>query len=151
MNCEIQRKIYLDGAFLVLAFAVPCFAAIGLMTLINAGTDELLAVRMADAVKEYYWADEQGEIFLQKVNQALKNTEADSIQTVKEYMQGLPEEPCCGDGDRLFSDICLNSGQSLRIELKVDWKKRKAQACSWMVLQGKEKEINQPMKVWNGE
>ena len=47
MNCEIQRKIYLDGAFLVLAFAVPCFAAIGLMTLKNAGTDELLAVRMA--------------------------------------------------------------------------------------------------------
>lgn len=147
---EIRKRAHMGGIFLILAFAVMFLDALGLIALRNARTDELLAVRMADAIQEYYEADGQGEKFLQRINQRLKGIEADDIWPAGEFMKRLSEESGQDDANRFCSDIFLDSGQSLRVELCVDWKKRKVRVCSWMIFPGKETQKDPPIKVWDG-
>ena len=69
---EMRRKANIGSSSLILIFIVLCLATFGLLSLGNARGDELLSVRNAAAVKEYYRADGVGEEFVQTVDQAFK-------------------------------------------------------------------------------
>ena len=68
---EVRRKANIGSSSLILIFIVLCLATFGLLSLGNAKSDELLSVRNAVAVKDYYQADGLGQEFVRQVDQAL--------------------------------------------------------------------------------
>ena len=54
------------------------------------------------------------------------------------------------DSGRFLTDIPMDAGQALRVELTVDWQERSAQVASWKVYIQEEYEIDQSVRVWSG-
>jgi hypothetical protein len=55
------------------------------------------------------------------------------------------------DRDIFATDIAMKSGQALHIELKPDWETKKTEVMVWKVYNQEDYEIDQSIKVWNGE
>ncbi|MCI9282930.1 MAG: hypothetical protein HFG56_06510 [Lachnospiraceae bacterium] len=147
---ETKKKANIGSSSLILIFIVLCLATFGLLSLGNARGDELLSVRNAAAVKEYYRADGLGEEFLRQVDQSLQKADAGSVETVKEQVLAEFGDYYQEDRKSFLTDIPMDAGQALRVELGVDWQKRSLEVRSWKVYIQEEYEIDQSVRVWSG-
>ena len=147
---ETKKKANIGSSSLIFIFIVLCLATFGLLSLGNARGDELLSVRNAAAVKEYYRADGLGEEFLRQVDQSLQKADAGSVETVKEQVLAEFGDYYQEDRKSFLTDIPMDAGQALRVELGVDWQKRSLEVRSWKVYIQEEYEIDQSVRVWSG-
>lgn len=147
---EMKRKANIGSSSLILIFIVLCLATFGLLSLGNARGDELLSVRNAAAVKEYYRADGLGEEFLQSVDQSLQAAGTGSVEMVKEQVLAEFGDFYQEDKESFLTDIPMDAGQALRVELGVDWQRRSLEVRSWKVYIQEEYEIDQSVRVWSG-
>jgi len=90
-------------------------------------------------VQEYYRADAAGEAFLQLADQALLKGDKDSLMP---YLQSASGTYC--------TDVAMNAGQALRVELALDWEQKTYQVLSWKVYHQEDYEIDQSIPVWSG-
>ena len=93
-----------------------------------------MSARNAAAVKAYYQADGQGEEFVRMVDQALREAdrEKDPSEAKKQVLEAVGDY-YQEDSGRFLTDIPMDAGQALRVELTVDWQERSAQVASWKV------------------
>jgi|InofroStandDraft_1065614.scaffolds.fasta_scaffold33977_3 hypothetical protein len=147
---EMKRKANIGSSSLILIFIVLCLATFGLLSLGNAKGDELLSVRNAAAVKEYYRADGLGEEFVQIVSQALLEADADNSAAVKKQVLSKLGDYYQEDKGCFLTDISMNAGQALRVELEADWQERTVEVKSWKVYIREDYEIDQSVHVWSG-
>ena len=136
---EIRRKANIGSSSLILIFIVLCLVTFSVLSLGNAKREDALSVRSADSVQEYYRADAQGEAFLQMADQALLNGYKDSLAP---YLQS--------DTGTYCTDVSMDAGQALRVELNFDWEKKTYKILSWKVYHQEEYEIDQSIPVWSG-
>lgn len=147
---EMRKKANIGSSSLILIFIVLCLATFGLLSLGNARGDELLSVRNAAAVKEYYRADGLGEEFVRTVDQALQSADTGSTEAVKQQVLAAVGEYYQEDSGCFLTDIPMNAGQALRVELGVDWQKRTLEVRSWKVYIQEDYEIDQSVRVFSG-
>lgn len=136
---EIRRKANIGSSSLILIFIVLCLVTFSVLFLGNAKREDALSVRSADSVQEYYRADAQGEAFLQMADQALLKGDKDSLAP---YLQS--------DTGTYCTDVSMDAGQALRVELNFDWEKKTYKILSWKVYHQEEYEIDQSIPVWSG-
>ena len=136
---EIRRKANIGSSSLILIFIVLCLVTFSVLSLGNAKREDALSVRSADSVQEYYRADAQGEAFLQMADQALLKGDKDSLAP---YLQS--------DTGTYCSDVSMDAGQALRVELNLDWEKKTYKILSWKVYHQEDYEIDQSIPVWSG-
>ena len=136
---EIRRKAHIGSSSLILIFIVLCLVTFSVLSLGNAKREDALSVRSADSVQEYYRADAQGEAFLQMADQALLKGDKDSLAP---YLQS--------DTGTYCTDVSMDAGQALRVELNFDWEKKTYKILSWKVYHQEEYEIDQSIPVWSG-
>ena len=136
---EIRRKANIGSSSLILIFIVLCLVTFSVLSLGNAKREDALSVRSADSVQEYYRADAQGEAFLQMADQALLKGDKDSLAP---YLQS--------DTGTYCTDVSMDAGQALLVELNFDWEKKTYKILSWKVYHQEEYEIDQSIPVWSG-
>ena len=136
---EIRRKANIGSSSLILIFIVLCLVTFSVLSLGNAKREDALSVRSADSVQEYYRADAQGEAFLQMADQALLKGDKDSLAP---YLQS--------DTGTYCTDVSMDAGQALRVELALDWEKKTYKILSWKVYHQEDYEIDQSIPVWSG-
>lgn len=147
---EMRRKANIGSSSLILIFIVLCLATFGLLSLGNARGDELLSVRNAAAVKEYYRADRLGEEFVRTVDQTLKTAGAGSQEAVKQQVLAELGDYYQEDTGCFLTDIPMNAGQALRVELAADWQARELEVKTWKVYIQEDYEIDQSVRVFSG-
>ena len=136
---EIRRKANIGSSSLILIFIVLCLVTFSVLSLGNAKREDALSRRSADSVQEYYRADAAGEAFLQLADQALLKGDKDSL---KPYLQSA--------SGTYSTDVAMNAGQALRVELALDWEQKTYQVLSWKVYHQEDYEIDQSIPVWSG-
>lgn len=147
---EMKKKANIGSSSLILIFIVLCLATFGLLSLGNAKGDELLSVRNAAAVKEYYRADGLGEEFLQLVDRTLLEAGGSTKEEVKREVLSKLGDYYQEEKESFLTDIPMGAGQALRVELQADWQKRTAKVQSWKVYIREDYEIDQSVNVWSG-
>lgn len=147
---EMRRKANIGSSSLILIFIVLCLATFGLLSLGNARGDELLSVRNAAAVKEYYRADRLGEEFVRTVDQELKKAGTGSQEAVKQQVLARLGEYYQEDTGCFLTDIPMNAGQALRVELAADWQAGELEVKTWKVYIQEDYEIDQSVRVFSG-
>lgn len=143
-NYEMRRRAGIGSTSLILIFIVLCLATFGILSLGNARREDALSERSAAAVKAYYLADSQAEEFVGMIDQALKGAEGKKAmeQAVGQYYQA--------DTDTVMTDIPMEAGRALRVELAVDWDTRAYEVLAWNVYERESYEIDQSTPVWTG-
>lgn len=147
-----RNKVNIGASSLILIFIVLCMATFGLLSLSSAQGDLKLAERNAEAVQGYYDADRKGQQWLREVDQVLM----EEMQGGKDSTQcSLDIKDRLGDlYDResglIATDIPMDRGQSLRIELILMCGEMRYEVKSWYVYQSDEYEIDNSMPVWGG-
>ena len=136
---EIRRKANIGSSSLILIFIVLCLVTFSVLSLGNAKREDALSSRSADSVREYYRADAAGEAFLQLADQALLKDDKNSLMP---YLQSASGTYC--------TDVAMNAGQALRVELALDWEQKTYQVLSWKVYHQEDYEIDQSIPVWSG-
>lgn len=136
---EIRRKANIGSSTLILIFIVLCLVTFSVLSLGNAKREDALSKRSAASVQEYYRADAAGEAFLQMVDQALWKGDKESLVP---YLQS--------ETGTYATDVSMDAGQALRVELALDWEKRTCQVLSWKVYHEQDYEIDQSVPVWDG-
>lgn len=148
---EVRRKANIGSSSLILIFIVLCLATFGLLSLGNAKSDELLSVRNAVAVKDYYQADGLGQEFVRRVDQALVQAgQTGGGEAVKKQVLEAMGAYYQEDTGHFLTDIPMNAGQALRVELAVDWDERRLEVVAWKVYIQETYEIDRSIKVWSG-
>ena len=79
------------------------------------------------------------QAFLQLADQALLKGDKDSLMP---YLQSASGTYC--------TDVPMNAGQELRVELALDWEQKTYQVLSWKVYHQEDYEIDQSIPVWSG-
>lgn len=136
---EIRRKANIGSSTLILIFIVLCLVTFSVLSLGNAKREDALSKRSAASVQEYYRADAAGEAFLQMADQALVKKDRESLSS---YLQS--------ETGTYATDVSMDAGQALRVELKLDWEKSTCQVLSWKVYHEQDYEIDQSVPVWDG-
>ena len=136
---EIRRKANIGSSSLILIFIVLCLVTFSVLSLGNAKREDALSRRSADSVQEYYRADAAGEAFLQLADQALLKGDKDSLMPYLQSASGT-----------YYTDVAMNAGQALRVELALDWEQKTYQVLSWKVYHQEDYEIDQSIPVWSG-
>ena len=136
---EIRRKANIGSSSLILIFIVLCLVTFSVLSLGNAKREDALSRRSADSVQEYYRADAAGEAFLQLADQALLKGDKDSLMPYLQSASGTYR-----------TDVAMNAGQALRVELALDWEQKTYQVLSWKVYHQEDYEIDQSIPVWSG-
>ena len=136
---EMRRIANIGSSSLILIFIVLCLVTFSVLSLGNAKREDALSRRSADSVQEYYRADAEGEAFLQLADQALLKGDKDSLMP---YLQSASGTYC--------TDVAMNAGQALRVELALDWEQKTYQVLSWKVYHQEDYEIDQSIPVWSG-
>ena len=136
---EIRRKANIGSSSLILIFIVLCLVTFSVLSLGNAKREDALSRRSADSVQEYYRADAAGEAFLQLADQALLKGDKDSLMPYLQSASGT-----------YYTDVPMNAGQALRVELALDWEQKTYQVLSWKVYHQEDYEIDQSIPVWSG-
>ena len=73
-----------------------------------------------------------------------------SVETVKEQVLAEFGDFYQEDKESFLTDIPMDAGQALRVELGVDWQRRSLEVRSWKVYIQEEYEIDQSVRVWSG-
>lgn len=136
---EIRRKANIGSSTLILIFIVLCLVTFSVLSLGNAKREDALSKRSAASVQEYYRADAAGEAFLQMADQALRKGDRESLAP---YLQS--------ESGTYATDVSMDAGQALRVELALDWEKSICQVLSWKVYHEQDYEIDQSVPVWDG-
>ena len=148
-----RNKVSIGASSLILIFIVVCMATFGLLSLSSAQGDLKLARRNADAVKGYYEADNKGQQWLKGVDEVLKEEMGkgqDSTQCSLEIKDRLGDLYDRETG-LISTDIPMDRGRSLRIELVLMCGEKRYEVKSWYVYNSEEYEIDTSMPVWGGE
>lgn len=150
---EIKRKANIGSSSLIVIFIVLCLVTFGLLALGNARRDELLSQRNADAVREYYRADSMAVTFYQKVDECLARALADgkTVPEVKEQALGELGEYYNEKKDTFCTEISMKAGQALSVELKPEWAEGTTRVTVWKVYNREDYEIDQSIRVWDGQ
>lgn len=148
-----RNKINIGASSLILIFIVLCMATFGLLSLSSAQGDLKLAKRNGEAVQEYYEADNKGQQWLKMVDQVLSEEmqgERDSARcslAVKDRLGDMYDR----ETGLITTDIPMDRGQSLHIELVLMCGEQHYDIKSWYVYASDEYEIDDSMPVWGGE
>lgn len=148
-----RNKVSIGASSLILIFIVLCMATFGLLSLSSAQGDLKLARRNADAVKGYYEADNKGQQWLKDVDGVLMEEMGkgqDSAQCSLEIKDRLGDLYDRETG-LISTDIPMDRGRSLRIELVLVCGEKRYEVKSWYVYNSEEYEIDTSMPVWGGE
>ena len=148
-----RNKVSIGASSLILIFIVLCMATFGLLSLSSAQGDLKLARRNADAVKGYYEADNKGQQLLKDVDGVLMEEMGkgqDSAQCSLEIKDRLGDLYDRETG-LISTDIPMDRGRSLRIELVLMCGEKRYEVKSWYVYNSEEYEIDTSMPVWGGE
>ena len=148
-----RNKVSIGASSLILIFIVLCMATFGLLSLSSAQGDLMLARRNADAVKGYYEADNKGQKWLKDVDGVLMEEMGkgqDSAQCSLEIKDRLGDLYDRETG-LISTDIPMDRGRSLRIELVLMCGEKRYEVKSWYVYNSEEYEIDTSMPVWGGE
>ena len=148
-----RNKVSIGASSLILIFIVLCMATFGLLSLSSAQGDLKLARRNADAVKGYYEADNKGQQWLKDVDGVLMEEMGkgqDSAQCSLEIKDRLGDLYDRETG-LISTDIPMDRGRSLRIELVLMCGEKRYEVKSWYVYHSEEYEIDTSMPVWGGE
>ena len=148
-----RNKVSIGASSLILIFIVLCMATFGLLSLSSAQGDLKLARRNADAVKGYYEADNKGQKWLKDVDGVLMEEMGkgqDSAQCSLEIKDRLGDLYDRETG-LISTDIPMDRGRSLRIELVLMCGEKRYEVKSWYVYNSEEYEIDTSMPVWGGQ
>lgn len=148
-----RNKVSIGASSLILIFIVLCMATFGLLSLSSAQGDLKLARRNADAVKGYYEADNKGQQWLKGVDEVLMEEMGkgqDSTQCSLEIKDRLGDLYDRETG-LISTDIPMDRGRSLRIELVLMCGEKRYEVKSWYVYNSEEYEIDTSMPVWGGQ
>lgn len=140
----MKTKVNIGSASLILIFIVLCLSVFGLLSLTSARSDLALAQKNAQAVQGYYEADTQGEAFLQMADQALQRCENE------EQLQAALGSYYQADTGMAVTDIVMERGQVLHIELALDPARKRYEVKTWKVFNAEEYEIDDSMPIWAG-
>lgn len=148
-----RNKVNIGASSLILIFIVLCLATFGLLSLSSAQGDLKLAERNAEAVRGYYEADNKGQQWLKEIDAILLEEMKEgedpgqcSLQIKKKL--GDLYDPETG---RITTDIPMERGQSLHIELALLCGTERYEIRSWYVYDSGEFEIDTSMPVWDGQ
>ena len=146
-------KVNIGAASLVLVFIVLCLATFGLVSLSSAKGDLSLAERQAEAVSGYYEADRKGQEWVRQVDAVLQEEmgKGDDSSSASDAVKARLGDIYRQDEGIIFTDIPMEHGQSLRIELTlVCGEGVRYQIRSWYVYDSGQYEIDNSMPVWDG-
>lgn len=147
-----RNKVSIGASSLILIFIVLCMATFGLLSLSSAQGDLKLARRNGDAVRGYYEADSKGQQWLRDIDRVLleeMEKERDSSQCSLKIKDRLGELYDRGTGI-ISTDIPMDRGQSLHVELTLLCGEKRYEVKSWYVYNSDEYEIDNSMPVWGG-
>ena len=147
-----RNKVNIGVSSLILIFIVLCMATFGLLSLSSAQGDLMLASRNAEAVTGYDEADNKGQQWLKEVDQVLMEEMGkgrDSTQCSLEIKDRLGEL-YDREAGLITTDIPMDRGQSLHIELVLMCGEKRYEIKSWYVYSSEEYEIDNSMPVWDG-
>ena len=147
-----RNKVNIGVSSLILIFIVLCMATFGLLSLSSAQGDLMLASRNAEAVTGYYEADNKGQQWLKAVDQVLMEEMGkgrDSTQCSLEIKDRLGEL-YDREAGLITTDIPMDRGQSLHIELVLMCGEKRYEIKSWYVYSSEEYEIDNSMPVGDG-
>lgn len=147
-----RNKVNIGASSLILIFIVLCMATFGLLSISSAQGDLKLAGRNGEAVRAYYEADSRGQQWLKEVDQVLTEEmgeEKDSTQCSLDIKDRLGELYDRESG-LISTDIPMDRGQSLHIELVLMCGEKHYDIKSWYVYASDEYEIDNSMPVWGG-
>lgn len=153
MAAESSRnKVNIGASSLILIFIVLCLSTFGLLSLSSAQGDLKLAERNAAAVQGYYEADSKGIQWLKEIDQILMEEMKEGADS---YQCSLKIKDRLGDiynqeTGIISTDIPMERGQSLHIELSLMCGEQRYQILSWYVYDSGEFEIDTAMPVWEG-
>lgn len=144
----MKSKVNIGSSSLILIFIILCLSVFGLLSLTSARSDLSLAQKNAQAVQGFYEADSQGETFVQMVDQALQESqdEAQLKMALGAYYQAGSD----GAASMAVTDISMERGQVLHIELALEPEKKRYEVKTWKVFNAEEYEIDDSMPVWTG-
>lgn len=149
---DSRNKVNIGASSLILIFIVLCMATFGLLSLSSAQGELNLARRNAESVKGYYEADNKGQQWLKKVDSILKEEmgrSQDSDQCslgIKDRLGDLYDR----ESGLIATDIPMDRGQSLHIELALMCGEKRYEIKSWYVYDSGEYEIDDTIPVWDG-
>ena len=134
-----RNKVSIGASSLILIFIVLCMATFGLLSLSSAQGDLKL--------------DNKGQQWLKGVDEVLKEEMGrgqDSTQCSLEIKDRLGDLYDRETG-LISTDIPMDRGQSLRIELVLMCGEKRYEVKSWYVYNSEEYEIDTSMPVWGGQ
>lgn len=147
-----KNKINIGISSLILIFIVLCLGTFSLLSLSSAKADLSLAERSAQSVKEYYRADKEGQQWVEKTDAVLleeMKKRGDKTELSARLKERLGENYDPESG-KVMTDIPMERGQSLHIELILTGDETRYQCTSWYVYDSGEYAIDQDMPVWDG-
>lgn len=150
---EIRRRANIGSSTLIVIFIVLCLTTFSLLSLGNAKSDALLSGRNADAVREYYRADSLGTEFYQQLDSGLAAAaeQAGSAENLKKTVTEQWKDYYDASADVFETEIAMQAGQALQIRIQVDWVQAESRVLAWKVYNKEDYEIDQSMKVWDGQ
>ena len=150
---EIRRKANIGSSTLIVIFIVLCLATFSLLSLGNAKSDSLLSDRNAEAVKEYYRADSLGNEFLRQLDTSIRQAsgEGKRAEGLKAAVTEEWKDYYDRSEDVFTTEIAMHAGQALQIKVQADWAEGTCRILAWKVYNREEYEIDQSMKVWDGQ
>lgn len=147
-----RNKVNIGASSLILIFIVLCLAVFGLLSLSNAKADMALAERNVQAVNGYYEADNKGQQWLRDIDRILMEEMAADVDSGQCSLNIKDRLGDVYDRERgiIATDIPMERGQSLRIELTLLCGERRYEVKSWYVYNSDQYEIDDSMPVWDG-
>ena len=144
----MKSKVNIGSSSLILIFIILCLSVFGLLSLTSARSDLALAQKNAQAVQGYYEADTMGEQFVQMVDQALQVSE--NAEQLKAALGSYYQKNTETGADLAVTDITMERGQILHIELALEPEEKRYEVLTWKVFNAEEYEIDDSMPVWTG-
>lgn len=147
-----RSKVNIGAASLALVFIVLCLGVFGLLSLSSARGDLELAEREARSVAGYYEADARGQEWVRSIDGVLKEEmgqdrdSGSSSDAVKARLGDMYRQ----DTGLVTTDIPMDRGQSLHIELGLVCGPEHYHVRAWYVYDSCEFKIDNSMPVWNG-
>lgn len=148
-----RNKVNIGISSLILIFTVLCLSTFGLLSLSSARGELKLAQRSGEAVRGYYEADNKGQEWISQVDEVLMEEMGKGVDPSR-YGIRLKERlgsQYDGQAGRITTDIPMDRGQSLHIELALEGGPERFRIASYYVYNSQEYGIDQSVPVWDGQ